>query len=292
MATDTDTGPLLRRVYLTQGVGSTIDGIGLSTAVLFFSGHVGLSAEAIGAVLTVATTVALLLVLPIGVLADAIGLKRAAVGLGTLVAAAFVVYALARNLWLYAVGATLFMVTQAGLGVVRQAIVADSVDAAARVRARAVMQTLINAGMGLGTVVGALAALSAGDVAFEVAFAIAAALAVGCTVLLARMPTRSRGCRRAAPAAGPDRVARSALHHDLRTGRRRAADDADRLRALAAVDHPARSRAELAGADHPGAQHRTRDLRPDALDRPHLQRHARGLVARARRARCCSSAAR
>ncbi len=193
MATDTNSASVLRRVYLAQGVGSTIDGIGLSTAVLFFSGHVGLSAEAIGAVLTVATTVALLLVLPIGLLADAVGLKRAAVGLGTLVAAAFVLYALARNLWLYAVGATLFMVTQAGLGVVRQAIVADSVDAAAHVRARAVMQTLINAGMGLGTVVGALAALSAGDLAFEVAFGLAAAMAVACTVLLARLPSRSRG---------------------------------------------------------------------------------------------------
>ncbi len=100
----TDSRSVLRRVYLAQGVGSTIDGIGLSTAVLYFSGHVGLSAESIGAVLTFATTVALMLVIPIGVLADAIGLKRAAVGLGTLVAVAFVAYALAHSLWLYAVG--------------------------------------------------------------------------------------------------------------------------------------------------------------------------------------------
>ena len=205
MATDTDSRPVLRRVYLAQGVGSTIEGIGLSTAVLYFSGHVGLSAEAIGVVLTVATTVALLLVMPIGVLADAIGLKRAAVGLGTLVAVAFVVYALARSVWVYAVGATLFMVTQAGLGVVRQAIVADNVDAGARVRARAVMQTLINAGIGLGTVVGALAALSASDVPFLVAFAIAAALALGCTAILAGLPIRSH--RDGAPRQRPGLIA-------------------------------------------------------------------------------------
>ena len=183
---------ILRRAYLAQGAGSTVEGIGLSTAVLYFSGHVGLSAESIGVVLAFATTVALALVLPIGVLADRIGLKPAAVGLGTLVVAAFVAYALAQGLWLYAVGATLFMVTQAGLGAVRQAIVADNVDAAARVRARAVMQTLINAGYGLGTVVGALAALSSGDASFLVAFVLAAALALACTGLLASLPIRPR----------------------------------------------------------------------------------------------------
>ena len=181
---------ILRRAYLAQGLGSTVEGIGLSTAVLYFSGHVGLSAHSIGVVLAFATTVALLLVLPIGVLADRIGLKRSAVGLGTLVVLAFVAYALAEGLWLYAVGATLFMVTQAGLGAVRQAIVADNVDPATRVRARAVMQTLINAGYGLGTVVGALAALSDGNGAFLAAFILAAALALLCTGLLASLPIR------------------------------------------------------------------------------------------------------
>jgi len=167
----TTTQTILRRAYLAQGLGSTVEGIGLSSAVLYFSDHVGLSAHAIGGVLAFATTAAFMLVLPIGVLADRIGLKRSAVGLGTLAVAAFAAYALARGLWLYALGATLFMVTQAGLGAVRQAIVADNVDAGARVRARAVMQTLINAGYGLGTVVGALAAVSSGDTAFRVAFA-------------------------------------------------------------------------------------------------------------------------
>ena len=192
---------VLRRAYLAQGAGSTVEGIGLSTAVLYFSGHVGLSAHAIGGVLAFAATAALLLVLPIGVLADRIGLKRAAVGLGTLVVLAFVAYALAQGLWLYAVGATLFMVTQAGLGAVRQAIVADNVDAGARVRARAVMQTLINAGYGLGTVIGALAAVSGSDTAFLGAFVLAAALALACTGLLASLPISARraGVARARP---------------------------------------------------------------------------------------------
>jgi len=190
---------ILQRVYLAQGVGSTIEGIGLSTAVLYFSVHVGIAPEVIGAVLTVATLLALVLVVPIGILADAIGLKVAAVALSTLVVAAFAAYALARGLWLYAAGACLFMVAQAGLGAIRQAIVADNVDASARVRARAVMQTLINGGLGLGTVVGTLAAISAGDAPFIVAFAAAAALAVACTAILARLPIRTGTAPRQRP---------------------------------------------------------------------------------------------
>ena len=184
--------PILRRVYLAQAAGSTVDGIGLSTAVLYFSLHVGIAPATIGAVLTVATLLALVLVVPIGILADAIGLKVAAVALSLLAVAAFVAYALARGLVLYAAGACLFMVSQAGLGAIRQAIVADNVDPAVRVRARAVMQTLINAGLGLGTVAGTLAALSSGDTPFIAAFVVGAMLALGCTAVLARLPVQPR----------------------------------------------------------------------------------------------------
>ena len=90
---------ILRRAYLAQGVGSTIDGIALSSAVLYFSVHVGIAPGQIGVVLTVATLLALLLVVPIGVLADAIGLKVAAVALSVLVVVAFAAYAFADGVW-------------------------------------------------------------------------------------------------------------------------------------------------------------------------------------------------
>ena len=94
---------ILRRAYLAQGVGATIDGIALSSAVLYFSVHVGIAPGAIGLVLTLATLLALLLVVPIGIVADAIGLKVAAIALSALVVVAFAAYALAQGVWLYAV---------------------------------------------------------------------------------------------------------------------------------------------------------------------------------------------
>ena len=185
------TDRILRRAYLAQGVGATIDGIALSSAVLYFSVHVGITPAHIGLVLTIATLLALVLVVPIGIAADAVGLKVAAVALSALVVVAFGAYALAQGVWLYALGACLFMVTQAGLGAVRQAIVADNVDPAARVRGRAVMQTLRNAGLGLGTVAGTLAAVSTTDTPFIVAFVLAAGLALGCTAIFAGLPIRA-----------------------------------------------------------------------------------------------------
>lgn len=186
-----DTRVILRRVYLAQGVGATIDGIALSSAVLYFSVHVGIAPGHIGIVLTVATLLALLLVVPIGMAADAIGLKLAAVALSILVVAALAAYAFADGIRLYAVGACLFMITQAGLGAIRQAIVADNVDPAARVRGRAVLQTLRNAGLGLGTVVGTLAAVSVTATPFIAAFALAAGLGLVCTAIFAGLPIRA-----------------------------------------------------------------------------------------------------
>src|SRR5829696_8203444 len=93
---------ILRRAYLAQGVGATIDGIALSSAVLYFSVHVGITPAHIGLVLTIATLLALVLVVPIGIAADAVGLKVAAVVLSALVVVAFGAYALAQGVWLYA----------------------------------------------------------------------------------------------------------------------------------------------------------------------------------------------
>ena len=54
------------------------------------------------------------------------------------------------------------------------------------------MQTLRNAGLGLGTVAGTLAAVSTTDTPFIVAFVLAAGLALGCTAIFAGLPIRAR----------------------------------------------------------------------------------------------------
>jgi MFS family permease len=186
--TRTDGAFLVRRVRLAQFAGSTVDGAVLATAVLYFSTRVGVSPATIGVVLAVAATCALVLSVPIGLLADAVGLVRAGVALSALVAVALGVYAVAGNVWTYAVGAVCFAVAQAGIGAVRQAIVAAAVPPEHRVRSRAVLHTLLNAGMGLGTVWGAVVLGFDAPGLFVTTFGLGAAAALGCAVLFAGLP--------------------------------------------------------------------------------------------------------
>ena len=165
-----------------------IDGIALSTAVLYFHGLVGLPAQTVGFVLASASICSLVLIVPLGTLADRIGLRTSAVALSLLGAAALATYAVAGATWSYAVGAVLFMVAQAGIGAVRHAIVTSQIAASERVRARAVLHTLLNVGLGAGTVVGTVVAAFEKSTPFVVAFAAGSVAAVGCSLIFAGLP--------------------------------------------------------------------------------------------------------
>jgi MFS family permease len=217
-ATGPRTRAILRRVYLAQAVGATIDGVALSTAVIYFSSWVGISAGLIGVVLGVAAIAALLLVVPIGILSDLVGLRRAAIALSMLAGVALATYALARDVWVYAIGATVFMVTQAGIGAVRQAIVASNVAPSLRVRGRAVLHSLLNAGIGAGTLIGTLVALAGGGLPFVIAFAAGSVAALGCAVLFVGLPVDARRARPLEPveSAGVRREPRLVALRDRR----------------------------------------------------------------------------
>lgn len=177
--------PALRRVRVAQFVGSTTDGAVLATAVLYAHRHLGVAPATVGVVLAVAAASALVLSFPIGVLADRLGPARAGAGLGVTAAAGLTAYALAGGLVAYAGAAICFAVTQAGLGAVRQAVVAAAVPPQERVRARAVMHTVLNGGMGLGTAWGAVALAIDHPAAYAATFAAGAVGALACAGLLA-----------------------------------------------------------------------------------------------------------
>ncbi len=190
----------VRRVYVAQTIGATVDGIALSTAVLYFNSQVGISAHFIGVVLSAASVAALVFLMPIGILADVVGLRRAAITLSSLVAGALLIFAVARDGAMYAVGAVLFMVSQAGIGAVRHAIVASRGAPDARVRGRAVLHTLLNGGFGVGTLVGASVAVIGDRLPFVVAYVAASSAALACAGIFATIPET--------PAAIPDRSSR------------------------------------------------------------------------------------
>ncbi|MGQ4268803.1 MFS transporter [Nocardiopsis changdeensis] len=197
----------LRRMYAAQAVGAVVDGAVLATAVLYFGTRVGVPVPWIGLVLGAGNLAALAAAVPLGALADAVGARRAAVGFTCLVGASLAVYAVADGPWTYAVGAVVFVVAQTGLGAARQAVVAARVEPRARVAARGRMHTLLNAGMGAGTVLGALVLAAGADAGFTLLYGGGALVVLGCALLLAGMPADPAD----SAAAGRDRRISAAL---------------------------------------------------------------------------------
>lgn len=167
--------------------------------MLYFHGLVGLPAQTVGLVIAAAAICALVLIVPLGTLADRIGLRTSAVALSLLSAAALATYAVAEETWSYAIGAVLFMVAQAGIGAVRHAIVTSQIAASERVRARAVLHTLLNVGLGAGTVVGTVVAAFERSGPFVVAFVAGSVGAVGCSLIFAGLPRPTAEQQPAAP---------------------------------------------------------------------------------------------
>lgn len=193
-----------RSVYRVQGLSAIADGAVLTTVVLYFSVHVGIAESQVGLVLAAAAAVSLALAAPLGRMADRIGLRRSAVAYSLAVAVALVGYALAHSLWAYAVAGILFGVARSGIAATIQAIVAAQSIPEQRVPARARLHTLLNAGFGLGSVVGAAALALARPELFVALFAAGAATAVVCATMFARLriggtaPCEVRGDRRGA----------------------------------------------------------------------------------------------
>lgn len=209
--------PRVRRVYAVQLISAVTDGAVLATVVLYFSTRVGLPAASIGLVLALAAGCALVSAPLLGAAADRFGRRRAAVVHSLLIGAALIVYLFAGELWTYAVGAVVFVVAQAGAGAVRHALVASCVGPERRVRVRAHMHSLLNAGLGAGAVAGAVVLAVGTSAAFRSVYACGAVVALACAVLLYGLPAEAdrTGRRDSRPDVLP-RGARVRALRDLR----------------------------------------------------------------------------
>lgn len=170
-----------------QLVAAVVDGIALSTIVLHVTEHLGLTPRTTGLVLASAAVAALVLAGPLGVVADRVGLRRAGAVATLGSAAALLGYAVTDSLVAYAASAVSFVVAQAVAGAIRQALAVAGAPPDARLGVRATMHTVLNVGLGLGTVVGSLlAALDSGR-AFRAAYVVAGLLSIAAAVVTLRL---------------------------------------------------------------------------------------------------------
>lgn len=149
--------PLLRRVYVAQLSTALGDGAVLTTATLFFAVVSGFGDGVVGPALGGGALAGLILSVPLGMLADRIGLARMAAIMSAIAATAMILFSLATSPLIYIIGALFWGIAQASLLSMRQALAASQVPLDGRVRLRAILHTLLNIGMGLGAAWGAVA---------------------------------------------------------------------------------------------------------------------------------------
>jgi MFS family permease len=178
-----------RTLALAQLVNSIGDGGFYVTSALFFTRIVGLSTAQVGLVLTVGWGVGLLLSPPLGHVADRQGLRGTAVVLALTTALALAALLFVRALPAFLVAVCVYASSQSGLSGVRQALLARLVTPAHRVHVRARLQSLLNAGIGVGAALGGLALYLDRPLAYRAIFALDAMTFVAAAVVLSRLPS-------------------------------------------------------------------------------------------------------
>lgn len=195
---------LNHRLLRLQTAAAVVDGVALSTVVVHATVALAIPPAAVSAMLAGAATVALVVAPLSGGLMDRLGLRRTAALGALLTAGALVGYATAGAPAGLAVAIAVFMSAQAVSGAARQGLAVAGIPESERLQVRAAMHTRLNAGLGVGTLLGVLL-LAGGDSGLRSGYLVAAAvsLAAGGLVLHWAAPARAS----AAAAAADQRVA-------------------------------------------------------------------------------------
>ncbi|MFJ4095864.1 MFS transporter [Kitasatospora sp. NPDC089913] len=204
--------PLLRRLVLMGLVNSVGDGLFVTVSVLFFTRSIGLTPTSVALGLTVAGVCGVFAGVPMGRLADRVGSKRLLLVVGPLEAAAVLGYAFVHSFAAFVVLACAATALSRGAAAVRSALIARALPAEGQVRARALLRSVMNAGLVVGSGGAALALQADSCAGYVTVLVLDAVSFLGATVLLAGLPVPAPGPGAgAAGAAGDPGGPRTAL---------------------------------------------------------------------------------
>lgn len=167
---------------------STVEGVALSTIVLQATVEVGLPESTVGMILAAGAASAMLLAMPLGHLADRWGLSRATALFAVVGASALVGYALMGSPAGFGVAAIAFAVAQSSSAAARQALAVAGAPPQDRLVIRATMHTLLNVGIGVGTVIGAILAATGLGPNVRVAYAVGAIVMAATAAVALTLP--------------------------------------------------------------------------------------------------------
>ncbi|MFF2349624.1 MFS transporter [Kitasatospora sp. NPDC058115] len=180
-------GPLLRGLVLMTLVNAVGDGLFVTVNVLFFTRSLGLTPGSVALGLTAAGVCGVFAGVPMGRLADRAGSRRLLLVLGPLEAAAVLGYAFVRSFAAFVVLACAATVLSRGAAAVRSALIARALPADGQVRSRALLRSVANAGLVVGSGGAALALQADSYAGYVTMLALDAASFLGVALLLARL---------------------------------------------------------------------------------------------------------
>ncbi len=177
-----------RTLALAQLISRTGDGAYYVTAALFFTRVAGLSPAQLGMGLTFAWTVALVLGVPLGHLADRRGVRGTAVFFFGCASVAVGSYLFIRSFPLFVLAACLYAVGQRSGSAAQQALLAGAVSKENLTKVRAFLQATYNAGLSIGAALGGVVLIFDTRDAFLAAFALNSFGFAVAAVVLWRVP--------------------------------------------------------------------------------------------------------
>ncbi|MEU6233623.1 MFS transporter [Kitasatospora sp. NPDC047058] len=180
--------PLLRRLVLMALVNTVGNGLFVTVSLLYFTRSVGLTPGRVALGLTAAGVLGVLAGVPMGRLADRVGSKRLLLVLGPLEAVAVLGYAFVHSFAAFVALACVATVLERGAAAVRSALIARALPAERQVRSRALLRSVTNAGLVVGSAGAALALQSDSYAGYVTVLALDAVTFLGAAALLAGLP--------------------------------------------------------------------------------------------------------
>jgi MFS family permease len=180
--------PVLRVLGLSTLIGTLGRGVFLTVTVLYFSFVVGLSAGEISVVVAASSATGIVTSLIGGQLSDRFSARRVLLAALLIESVALVSYSFVSAFWMAVVVACIAFGSETGAHSARSAIIARAFTGSARVTARAVLRTLTNVGIAVGSAAGGLALVFESDVAYRVVLIAAGMVYLGSSLLTLRLP--------------------------------------------------------------------------------------------------------
>ncbi len=180
--------PILRRLAVMTAVNTVGNGLYYSVSALYFTRQVGLSAGQLATGLAAAGVAGMLAGIPFGRLADRVGHRRLLYLLGPLQGLAVLSYAFVDGFAPFVAAVVTGTVLERGAVVVRSALIAHLLPAEDQVRSRAVLRSVMNAGLVIGSTGAVLVLQSDSHWGYTAALAVDAASFAATSLLLRGLP--------------------------------------------------------------------------------------------------------